>query len=75
MEMEPEDLRRRLVEAYGDGPNWSVEYHRYKSHIEGTYGFFVFFEKGTITMGEARRLVDELREDVPVILNERATVG
>jgi hypothetical protein len=39
--------------------------------IEGTYGFFVAFDRGTITLAEARDLVDQLPDDVPVILHER----
>ena len=73
--MEPEDLRQRFVAAYGDLPRWEVRYHRYPTFIEGRYGFFVFFDKGTITLDEARSLVDELSDGVPVILNERDVVG
>jgi hypothetical protein len=69
--MEPPDLLQRLVAAYGDGPRWDVTYHRYQTLIEGTYGFFVAFDRGTITPTEARLLVDELRDGVPVILHER----
>jgi hypothetical protein len=69
--VEPEDLRQRLVAAYGDLPRWEVQYHRDPTFIEGHYGFFVFFDKDTITLDEARRLVDKLSDGVPVILNER----
>jgi hypothetical protein len=58
--MEPADLLQRLVAAYGDAPNWEVTYHRYQTLIEGTYGFFVTFDRGTIALAEARSLVDDL---------------
>ena len=73
--MEPEDLRQRLVAVYGDLPRWEVCYHRYPTFIQGRYGFFVFFDKDTITLGGARSLVDELSGGVPVILNERDVGG
>jgi hypothetical protein len=69
--LEPSGLLQRLVAAYGDDPWWEVTYRRYKTLIEGTYGFFVAFDRGTITVAEARDLVDQLRDDVPVILYER----
>jgi hypothetical protein len=73
--MEPSNLLQRLVAAYGDAPSWEVTYHRYQTLIEGTYGFFVAFDRGTITLAEARSLVDELRDGVPVILHERDSSG
>jgi hypothetical protein len=73
--VEPEDLRQRLVAAYGDSPGWEVRVHHYPTFIEGTYGFLVFFDESAIALAAARDLVDELSEGVPVILHERDTDG